>query len=145
EVVMPGGAARVAANLAAFGCDVTCVSVVGAGEDDVGRAEVLRKLVSNKWGVKAEFIPSADRFTTLKTRFHQKSRSGPDFTMGVHREAAIRIPDDVEAQIVKRLDPLVQRADAVLVADFDKGLVTAGIAEEIGKLTSQYEVPLVVD
>src|ERR1035441_5617996 len=43
EVVMPGGAARVAANLAAFGCDVTCVSVVGAGEDDVGRAEIGRR------------------------------------------------------------------------------------------------------
>jgi len=97
----------------------------------------LRQLNS---GGDSSVIVDEMRRSTTKTRIVAHSQ----LVVRADRESRAPVDQKVEAQIVARLKEKLAEADAFVVSDYDKGVVTPGILREI--LPFAYErVPVLVD
>jgi D-glycero-beta-D-manno-heptose-7-phosphate kinase len=133
-----GGAANVAHNAAALGARVQLVGV--AGEDETGgliRAE-LAKLGIDSSGV----VSDPERRTTRKLRV---------VTSRNQQVARIDYEDDrevhgkVEAAIVSRIEQVSASADAILLSDYLKGVISRGVAAGAIEASKRRDIPLLVD
>jgi rfaE bifunctional protein kinase chain/domain len=122
EVERLGGAANVALNVKALGGRPVLVGV--AGRDGAG--DRLAK-AARKVGVDARFVRLGDRPTTVKTRVmaHQHQMVRTD------REAVEVIPTPVEAALAARVKRAITRGGALIVSDYQKGVVTRGLMREV--------------
>lgn len=131
-----GGAANVLANLVALGARGTVVGVVGndaAGE----RLKIgLRELGTHDQCL----IVDETRPSTTKTRIIAHSQ----LVVRADRESRNPVSSKLEEKIVSCLKEALKQADAFVVSDYDKGVVTQGILREI--LPVAYErVPVLID
>lgn len=136
ESVHLGGAANVLANLVALGARGSVVGVVG--DDRTG--ERLRSSLRELGMADDCLIVDETRPSTTKTRIVAHSQ----LVVRADRESRIRVDGKIEEQIVSCLKDQLKRADAFVVSDYDKGVVTQAILREI--LPVAYErVPVLVD
>ena len=133
---MLGGAGNVVANLAALGTKATLVAVVGTDDDGVDVQKQLEVL-----GIQAALETSADRFTTVKSRFV----CGTQQVLRVDREKAVPIPSVIEDRIIRRIAELVPQAGAVILSDYKKGLLTDKIVSAAIDYARQHGKPVIVD
>ena len=131
-----GGAANVLANLVALGARGAVVGVVG--NDPAGRRlqTGLRDLgVQDKYLLVDESRPS-----TTKTRIIAHSQ----LVVRADRESRSPVTGKLEEKVVTCLKDALKQADAFVVSDYDKGVVTPSILREI--LPVAYEqVPVLID
>jgi D-beta-D-heptose 7-phosphate kinase/D-beta-D-heptose 1-phosphate adenosyltransferase len=131
-----GGAANVLANLVALGARGTVVGVVG--NDAAGRRlqTGLRDL-----GVQDQYLlVDESRPSTTKTRIIAHSQ----LVVRADRESRNPVTGKLEEKIVSCLKDALKQADAFVVSDYDKGVVTPSILREI--LPVAYEhVPVLID
>jgi D-beta-D-heptose 7-phosphate kinase/D-beta-D-heptose 1-phosphate adenosyltransferase len=137
ESVHLGGAANVLANLIALGAHGWVVGVVGKDFAGDRLRDELQRLNS---GGDSGVIVDETRRSTTKTRIVAHSQ----LVVRADRESRAPVETKVEAQIVARLKEKLAEADAFVVSDYDKGVVTPGILREI--MPFAYErVPVLVD
>ena len=136
ESVHLGGAANVLANLVALGSRGSVVGVVGKdGPGDRLQAE-LRDLGAHDGCL----IVDDTRRSTTKTRIIAHSQ----LVVRADRESRIPVTSKIEDQIIASLKEALKQADAFVVSDYDKGVVTPRILREI--LPVAYEqVPVLID
>lgn len=136
ESVHLGGAANVLANLVALGAKGTVVGVVG--NDPAGRR---LRIDLNELGAQDRYlIVDESRPSTTKTRIIAHSQ----LVVRADRESRVPVQPDIEEQIVSRLKEALDHADAFVVSDYDKGVVTQGVLRQI--LPFAYErVPVLID
>ena len=135
ESIHLGGAANVLANLIALGARSNVVGVVG--NDDAGRR--LRNGL-HELGAADDLIVDETRPSTIKTRIIAHSQ----LVVRADRESRAPVNSQIEDQIVGRLKDALGKADAFVVSDYDKGVVTPRILGEI--LPFAYErVPVLID
>ena len=131
-----GGAANVLANLVALGARGAVVGVIG--NDAAGRRlqTGLRDL-----GVQDQYLlVDESRPSTTKTRIIAHSQ----LVVRADRESRNPVTGKLEEKIVSSLKDALKQADAFVVSDYDKGVVTPGILREI--LPVAYEqAPVLVD
>jgi D-beta-D-heptose 7-phosphate kinase/D-beta-D-heptose 1-phosphate adenosyltransferase len=131
-----GGAANVLANLVALGARGSVVGVVG--NDAAGRRlqTGLRDLgVQDQYLLVDELRPS-----TTKTRIIAHNQ----LVVRADRESRSPVTGKLEEKIVSSLKDALKQADAFVVSDYDKGVVTPTILREI--LPVAYEqVPVLID
>ena len=136
ESVHLGGAANVLANLVALGARGTVVGVIGKDASGERLRQGLRELGAPEQCL----IVDESRQSTTKTRIIAHSQ----LVVRADRESRVPVNGKVEEQIVSCLKKALKRADAFVVSDYDKGVVTPGILREI--LPLAYErVPVLVD
>ena len=138
EELRLGGAANVAHNVLALGAAPVLAGVVG--ED--GAAERLRELLGSH-GVDGEpgVVADGDRRTTLKTRIiahHQQVLRADEETRGP-------LGPEVESRLWKRIESALDRADAVLISDYGKGVVTPLLLTQLLPELARRGIPCVVD
>lgn len=136
ESVHLGGAANVLANLVALGARGSVVGVVG--NDGAGQRlqNGLRELGTQDGCL----IVDESRPSTTKTRIIAHSQ----LVVRADRESRIRVNGELEKKIVSCLKDAIKEADAFVVSDYDKGVVTPAILSEI--LPLAYErVPVLID
>ena len=111
----PGGAANVAANVLSLGarCDV-----VGVGNED-GPGRAVRQILLNR-GAVCHMEPARDRGTTVKTRILARGQQ----VVRIDREETAPVPAPVRAALESRLLKVLPGADALIVADYDKGALS---------------------
>ena len=116
EADRPGGAANAALNLAALGCAVRLVGVVG--NDGPGRwlLRTLKRAGIDTRGV----IRSDDRPTTLKTRVMARGQH----MLRIDRETRAPLDSRLERQVIAAVRRARKRAAAVVCSDYDKGVIT---------------------
>jgi D-beta-D-heptose 7-phosphate kinase/D-beta-D-heptose 1-phosphate adenosyltransferase len=136
ESVHLGGAANVLANLIALGTRGSVVGVVGKdGPGERLQAE-LRELGSHDGCL----IVDDSRPSTTKTRIIAHSQ----LVVRADRESRVPVTSRIEDQIIACLKEALKQADAFVVSDYDKGVVTPRILAEI--LPVAYEqVPVLID
>lgn len=118
-----GGAANVAANIASLGGRVTPFGVTG--DDEAGhalRAAVIAEGMEDK-GV----IADAKRVTTLKTRIIAKHQQ----VVRLDRERRDLLAKPLEEALIARVKSALPRLDALVISDYDKGLITDALADRI--------------
>lgn len=132
-----GGAANVLANLVALGARGTVVGVVGNDDAGTRLRNGLREL-----GARAgdNLVVDETRPSTIKTRIIAHSQ----LVVRADRESRTPVDAKLADKIVTTLKDALREADAFLVSDYDKGVVTPQILGEI--LPLAYErVPVLID
>ena len=139
---IPGGAANCAVNLAALGASVSLISV--AGDDEAGR-ELRHKLETSQ--VECDGLIMSEKLkTTTKVRIlagHAHS----------NRQQVIRIDyedspfDDADTRqsIANQLKKAVDGADAVIISDYNYGVVDESAIEILHATATKRRTPVLVD
>lgn len=108
-----GGAANVAANVAALGAHAELVGLVGT--DRAG--EALRQEL-DRLGIGSRYLLTLpERPTTTKTRVVARGQQ----VVRIDEEEAGELPDDVAGRLAAQAVEAIATADAVLFEDYDKG------------------------
>jgi rfaE bifunctional protein kinase chain/domain len=133
-----GGAANVAHNAAALGARVHAIGLTG--KDDA--AATLRAGLERLGIGSSGLVEDPERRTTRKlrvvtTRNQQVAR--------IDYEDDREANGDVEAALVSRIEELSSLADAVLVSDYLKGVVSSGVARAAIAAARRRGIPLLVD
>jgi D-glycero-beta-D-manno-heptose-7-phosphate kinase len=138
ESVLLGGAANVLANLLALGAEATVIGVTGAD----GGGERLRSALreSNRTQADDFLVVDKARPSTIKTRIIAHSQ----LVVRADREMRSPIEGEVEEKVVAKLKEALSKADALIVSDYDKGVVTRRILNEVLPLAYE-KMPVLVD
>jgi D-beta-D-heptose 7-phosphate kinase/D-beta-D-heptose 1-phosphate adenosyltransferase len=123
ESFMPGGAANVARNLSALGAQTELFAIVG--RDDAGKR--LDQLLTEERVDCRGLLTQANRATSIKTRIvaHQQQ------VVRVDRETRLDIDGPTVRRLLATLEPAILAADAVIVGDYGKGVVTQALLDEL--------------
>jgi D-beta-D-heptose 7-phosphate kinase / D-beta-D-heptose 1-phosphate adenosyltransferase len=125
EAEMAGGAGNVARNAAALGAGVELIGV--RGRDAAG--ERLAHLA----GASAQLFAEEGRRTTVKTRY----LAGGHQLLRADEESASALTPAIAAQLLARFDAALPRADAVVLSDYGKGVLSGSLAADaIGRAKS---------
>jgi len=137
ESFMPGGAANVARNTHALGAQTELLGHVGRDSS----AEQLRALLGKQDIGCAGLLASSARTTSVKTRIiaHQQQ------IVRVDRETRGAVDERDTARLLAALERKLPSADAVIVCDYGKGVVTQALLEGIRQLCRTRGVWLSLD
>ena len=137
ESFMPGGAANVARNLVSL---QTPAELFGAiGNDDA--AKKLLKLLGEQNIGCAGLVKNSARHTSIKTRIvaHQQQ------VVRIDRETRGALDDKTTAKLLAEFKTQIAKADAVIVGDYGKGVVTQPLLNAIKSLCRERGVWLSLD
>jgi D-beta-D-heptose 7-phosphate kinase/D-beta-D-heptose 1-phosphate adenosyltransferase len=137
ESFMPGGAANVARNLVSL---ATPAELFGAiGNDDAAK-KLLKLLVEQNIGCTG-LVKNAARHTSIKTRIvaHQQQ------VVRIDRETRGALDAKTTAKVLAEFKTKLATADAVIVGDYGKGVVTQPLLNEIKSLCHARGVWLSLD
>ena len=131
-----GGAGNVAANLVSLGAHVIPFGVIGV--DEAGRA--LRTALGAAGMSDKGVIADAHRVTTLKTRIVAGDRQ----VVRVDRERRDPLARSLEQTLIARIKAALPHLDALVVSDYDKGLITDALADRVLDECRRLELPALV-
>lgn len=134
---MPGGAGNVAVNCAALGGQVDLCGVIG--NDEAGR-ELCQLLEQD--GIRISGIYAAeDRATTQKKRIVVAQ----GHVMRVDYESRNSIPKEVEKKLNEYVAEAMPSWNAIIIADYAKGVMTQELADSIQRRAQTLGIPVIVD
>jgi D-beta-D-heptose 7-phosphate kinase/D-beta-D-heptose 1-phosphate adenosyltransferase len=131
-----GGAANVAQNVLAIGAECELVCAVGGDRE----GEQLKKMLNELGGETRSLVPVA-RPTTTKTRVLARAQQVVRFD---EEEDADVCSADL-ATLLDRARRAIEGADAVVLQDYNKGVLIPSLIEPVMQLAKQKKVPVVVD
>jgi rfaE bifunctional protein kinase chain/domain len=134
ETRVPGGAANVVNNLLTLGANVAVIGVVG--DDEAGDA--LKADLEAAGADVSGIVTDSSRPTTRKTRVVAHSQQ----VLRVDREQTYPITAAMAAALNTSLVRLVERADVLLVSEYNKGVFTPDVAASAVGLAKQNGVLL---
>ncbi len=133
----PGGAANVASNVAALGGIALIGGIVGADE----YADQFRIVLAEN-GVDSEgLLTDHHRPTTSKMRIIAHSQQ----IARVDQESKAPLSREMEDTLLEWVEKMLPMAGSCILSDYDKGVVSASLAQKIILLAKQYHKPVVVD
>lgn len=136
---MLGGAANVALNIKSLGATPILCSIIG--EDTMGSAflELLEKDNISTEGI----IKSASRITTAKFRVIGNKVQ----LLRFDEEMDTNLNPEEESLLLKRLKELIgnQSIDVIIMQDYNKGVLSEKVIDEVIQLSKQTGIPVVVD
>jgi rfaE bifunctional protein kinase chain/domain len=131
-----GGAGNVAANIAALGARV---EIFGAtGEDEPGRA--LRACLRAEGIEDRGVLADTSRITTVKTRVIARHQQ----IVRIDQERREPLRPELEEKLLRLLFASLKRLDALVLSDYDKGLVTDNFGERVLSACHHLHVPVFV-
>lgn len=134
----PGGAANVLKNLRDLKCTMGILGLIGTDENGTALQHELEK-----WGLgdALSLIRLSDRPTTIKTRFMARNQQ----LLRVDREKASAIDSATEDRVLATLEKLLGSFQALIISDYDKGLMTPRVIAEAIKIAHKHNVFVAVD
>jgi D-beta-D-heptose 7-phosphate kinase/D-beta-D-heptose 1-phosphate adenosyltransferase len=131
-----GGAGNVAANIAALGARVEVFGVTGKDEAQRALQKCLRETGIGDKGVIAE----TKRVTTVKTRIIARHQQ----VVRVDRERREPLRAETQEKLLRLLFGGLKKLDALVLSDYDKGLITDDFADRVLSAAHQLHVPVFV-
>lgn len=138
ESVHLGGAANVLANLISLAARASVIGVVG---QDAG-GETVRATLRETGALQADelLIVDPSRPTTTKTRIIAHNQ----MVVRADRERHAPVDDAIAVRVIDLVRERLRDADALVVSDYDKGVVTPSILAKV--LPFAYErMPVLID
>ncbi len=132
-----GGAANVARNLTHLGLSVQLGGLTG---DDAERTALLAALAMDGIQTPA-VIPAGDRATTVKTRVignHQQM-------LRIDAESTQPLTPADESRLWAATEPLLPGLAALVLSDYDKGVLTPGLCRRLIHAARAQGLPVLVD
>ena len=135
-----GGAGNVARGIAALGAHCVFVSVMG--EDEAGRL-VARAFLDECPSVETHLIVDPSRPTTRKVRFVSEHHS--THLLRADWEFAAPVNQAVEHKLISAALGVLPRADAVVLSDYAKGVLSPNVIRVVIDAANKLGKPVVVD
>lgn len=136
ETMLLGGAANVANNLRALGGGVVLGGMIG--DDSLGR--IFRTLAQER-GIDTTSVVSGARSTTMKTRILARGQQ----VVRVDRENVQPLDRTSTQALARSFDRVADAIDGIVVSDYAKGVVTAGLMSVLTGISKKRGIPLLVD
>ena len=132
-----GGAANVALNTQSLGAETLLIGITGA---DSNREALLELFKSH--GLATEgLISDPSRPTTCKTRILSQNHH----ITRVDFESRNEINATIEQSVFDSFDAVIDSVDAVVLEDYNKGLLGEQLIQRIIATARKHEVPVLVD
>ncbi len=134
-----GGAANVALNIKAMGATPILCSVIGQDE----KADTFLKLIRKREMVTDGILTSKARLTTTKFRVIGNCTQ----MLRVDEEIVYPLSNEDHQIFIHRIENIFEeyQVDGVIFQDYDKGVITPGLIEEVNTLASKRDIPIAVD
>jgi len=134
-----GGAANVALNIKAMGAVPILCSVIG--DDD--RGKLILELLEEQLLTDIGLVVDNRRVTTQKTRII----SGSQHLLRVDEEMDIFLNKRVQEEFLELISSLLESGgiDAIIMQDYDKGVLTPRVISEVISASERVAVPVLVD
>jgi rfaE bifunctional protein kinase chain/domain len=141
-----GGAGNVAANLSALGAQVQIFGVVGGArlsrgkivEDEAGSA--LRACLRRAKIADQAVLLDPLRITIVKTRVIARQQQ----IVRIDHERRDPLTTETEEQLFRLLVASLKAIDALLISDYDKGLLTDALSDRVLHACHKFKVPVFV-
>jgi D-beta-D-heptose 7-phosphate kinase/D-beta-D-heptose 1-phosphate adenosyltransferase len=131
-----GGAGNVAQNVRAVGAQCDLVAAIGA---DAGGGQLCTMLQEINAGL--ESLVTVKRPTTTKTRIVARSQQ----VVRVDEEEDADLDGDAVEHLLTALGRAISQADALVVEDYNKGVLTSRIIDGAMRAAQAKGIPIVVD
>jgi len=133
-----GGAANVAHNVRSLGATPVLCGMLG---EDTPAADCARLLAEREVDPVTGIVRDGRRRTTLKTRIiaHQQQ------VLRADEECRDPVQGDVREALWQRIEAALPRAEAVVVSDYGKGVVTPELLERLLPELAMRGIPTAVD
>jgi rfaE bifunctional protein kinase chain/domain len=131
-----GGAGNVAANIAALGARVEAFGAIG--KDEPGRA--LQKCFAVAGIANKGIMEDSKRITTIKTRIIARHQQ----VVRVDHERREPLRAETRERLLRILFASLKSLDALVLSDYDKGLITDDFADRVLRAAHQLKVPVFV-
>lgn len=134
-----GGAANVALNVKAMGAVPILCAVIGDDE----RGDVFLELLKDQQLSDVGITVDDYRITTQKTRII----SGNQHLLRVDEEMDIYLGKRLEEVFIALVRDLLESGgiDAIIIQDYDKGVVTEKVLKEVMDVSRERKIPVLVD
>jgi rfaE bifunctional protein kinase chain/domain len=134
-----GGAANVALNIKALGAKPIVCSIIG---DDIEGSELIN--LFNVEHITSDYIIKINnRKTTVKTRVIAQNQQVLRIDAETETEISKNETDSVLDKFSQILDN--NQIDAIIFQDYDKGLITPYLIDEVSKSAKAKNIPIIVD
>ncbi len=136
ENYVPGGAANVAKNASSLGGTVYLLGIVGNDSS----AQILEKILK-KNSIRTLFVRDKNRPTVMKVRMvgHNQQLLRLDY------ENTINVADNIEKEIIKKINSVIGDVDAIIISDYAKGILTKNLIQHIIKSSEKHKTPVIAD
>ena len=131
-----GGSGNVAANIATLGARVEAFGVIG--NDESGRA--LQRCLRGASIADKGVIVDSKRVTTVKTRIIARHQQ----VVRVDHERREPLRAEIQEKLLRLLFSALKKLDALVLSDYDKGLITDDFADRVLSAAHQLHVPVFV-
>ena len=137
ESYVLGGAGNVARNISSGGANCHILSVIG---DDLN-GKIIRKKISEIPKLKSNLIIEKNRKTTKKKRFISDNQQ----VLRVDEEVNDKITSETENKLLSIFKEVVSKFDVIILSDYDKGVLTEKLIQDIIKLSKKRNKIVIVD
>lgn len=135
---LPGGAANCAMNLVSLGARVSLISVTGADESG---SELRAKLEAAGVDTNGVIVSEKVQTTTKVRILAGHSHSSKQQVIRIDYDAAPLDDAELREALINKLEKTISSADAVVISDYNYGVVDAQTIEAVRKVN----VPVLVD
>ncbi len=134
-----GGAANVAMNIQNLGGIPVLCSVIGSDS----KGALFQELLEEEGLTSEGIITSEDRLTTVKFRVFGNNVQ----MLRVDEEVVHALKKEESDRLMKKIRDLLATngIDAIVFEDYDKGVISPPMIEQVLELAGQHDVPVVVD
>ncbi len=145
-----GGAANVAQNVTSLGGNATLVGVIGKDSTGEKLVQMLTEMRLNTIGICVD----SERPTSIKTRviaraatanFTGREQDAGHHLLRIDRESKQEISTVIRRHLLDIIVSELPDSDAIIFADYDKGVINAHLISEVMKHAQSYDIPVIVD
>jgi D-beta-D-heptose 7-phosphate kinase/D-beta-D-heptose 1-phosphate adenosyltransferase len=132
-----GGAANVANNIASLGGKAFIVSAIGKDID----GKLLIEMLKEK-GINTDYLVyNPKKPTIIKTRVIATGQQ----IARIDKEVKGLFASCVQSKIVTNIEKLISTVDAVIISDYEKGVVSPMVLKKTIALARKHKIPVTVD
>lgn len=134
-----GGAANVALNVQSLGANAIMCAVIG--QDSNG--DLMKRLIAENHLSHEGIVQSQHRKTTIKTRIISQHQH----MMRVDEEETDALSDSLTQELFNRIRHIVEHKniDVIIFEDYDKGVITPRLIDDVVQLAKEHNIPTTVD
>ncbi|MBI5184176.1 MAG: D-glycero-beta-D-manno-heptose-7-phosphate kinase [Nitrospinae bacterium] len=137
ENMVPGGAANVANNLAAMGCETILCGAVGRDEKGGKLLDLIKKIGIDCSGV----LNFVQRPTTNKIRVIAHNQQ----ILRIDKEDRSPIQAETEEKIIEFIHDTVPQVDGIICSDYNKGILAENVLKAVIHRARQHRKQVILD
>ncbi|MDP8208558.1 MAG: D-glycero-beta-D-manno-heptose-7-phosphate kinase [Candidatus Electryonea clarkiae] len=137
EAERPGGAGNVVLNLTSVGAKCVPIGIIGDDLDGAALTDQLAIHGATITGV----VCAENRPTTVKTRIIADNQH----VVRIDHESVDQISPTVETALLERIEKVISSADAIILQDYNKGVMTKRVIHGAIELAKSNNIPVTVD